>query len=151
MQTGGRGVAGEEGRTRVVPARLTAFGAPSTRALVTVADVSPGARLRRGVMGLAACWGGAAVAVFLPILHFVLVPGLLGAGIAAAIVLGRQAQRVTDVRGTCPRCLAEERFQVGGRVRPTRLTACPRCHGNVTLLLDDGAAGEAAMGVGTRA
>ena len=127
-----------------MPARLSAFGAEPSRALMTVVELSPLARLGRGAMGLAACWGAAAVAVFLPILHLILVPTLVTGGIVAAIVLGRQAQRVTDVRGACPRCLTAQQFEAGGRVRRARIIACPHCHTNVTLLVGEGAAGTAA-------
>jgi hypothetical protein len=132
------------GDARVVPAHLTAFGAPPTPALITVVDLPGAARLRRAAAGLAACWGAAAVAVFLPILHFVLVPGLTVGGIVAAIVLGRQAQRVTEVRGRCPRCSSEERFEAGGRMQPTRRVDCPRCHTNVTLVAGEPGAGDGA-------
>jgi hypothetical protein len=143
-------MAGGEGREVRVPGQLTAFGAEPTRAMVTVADMSPTARARRGAIALGACWTAAAAAVFLPILHFVLVPGLLGAGVAAAIVVGRQARRVTDIRGACPRCLTEQAFEAGGRVRPTRGTTCPGCHANVILVLGVGAADEAGPeGAGT--
>jgi hypothetical protein len=127
----------ENGHRTVVPARLTAFGASPTPARVTVLDVPAAGRLRRGVAGLAACWGAAAVAVFLPILHFVLVPTLVVGGIVAAVVLGRQARRVIGVRGTCPRCHTESEFQAGGALQAERLIDCPRCHTNVTLVVGE--------------
>jgi len=134
----------ENGGRRIFPARLSAFGAAPTRALMTVEELSPPARFGRAAKALGACWGVAAIAVFLPILHLILVPTLVGGGIVAAIVLGRQTQRVTDVRGACPRCLTEQQFEASGRLRRARIIACPRCHVNVTLLVGDGAAGEAA-------
>jgi hypothetical protein len=141
----------DNGGRRLIPARLSAFGAQPTRALMTVVELSPAARLGRGAMALGACWGLAAVAVFLPILHLILVPTLVGGGMVAAIVLGRQHRRVTDVRGTCPRCLTEQQFEASGRVRRVLLIACPRCHTNVTLLVGEEAAGEAvAIATGTR-
>ena len=140
-----RDMVSENGDRRLVPAQLSAFGAVPTRALVTVAELSALARLGRGAMGLVACWGAAAVAVFLPILHLILVPTLVGGGIVAAIVLGREAQRVIDVRGTCPRCLTEQQFEANGRVRRVRLIACPRCHTNVTLRVGERAGDEAAL------
>jgi len=126
----------------VIPAQLRAFGAQPTRAVMTVAELTPASRLGRAAAGLAACWSLALVAVFLPILHLVLVPTLVVGGIVAAITLGRQARRVTDLRGPCPRCATEQRFEASGRLRPTRLTTCPKCHTNVTLVVGDGAASE---------
>jgi endogenous inhibitor of DNA gyrase (YacG/DUF329 family) len=137
-------------RKTILAARLSAFGAPPTPAIVTTEEVSPGARVRRAMTGLAACWLAAGVAVFLPVLHLVLVPTLVVGGIAAAVVLGRQARRVLDVQGTCPRCLKEVAFEAGGHLRPTRLVNCPRCHTNVTLAVGATAADAATAGVTTR-
>jgi hypothetical protein len=106
---------------------------------MTVVELSPTARLLRAARGLAAGWGLAAIAVFLPILHFVLVPTLVVGGIVAAIALGRQSRRIADLRGPCPRCGAEQHFEAAGRVRRTRLIACPACHTNLTLVVAAGA------------
>jgi len=61
-------------------------------------------RVRRAVLALAVCWGAAVAAVFLPVLHFVLVPALLVAG--PVVAYGRLRQRLTllDVEGACPAC-----------------------------------------------
>jgi transposase-like protein len=89
-------------------------------------------------MGLALCWGIAAVAVFLPILHLVLVPSFVVAGIAVAVALGRQTERVVGIRGPCPRCGSTEQFEAGGKLRRERIVACPRCHTNLTLVVTEG-------------
>src|SRR4051794_13695731 len=52
------------------------------------------------------CWGGAVVAVFMPLIHFVLVPALLIAGpIMFFIVAGRESV-VLGGLGVCPGCSA---------------------------------------------
>jgi len=121
------------GVQKLVPVRLSAFGAPPTQALMTVAELSPAARFGRGVRGLATGWGAAVVAVFLPILHLVLVPTFAVGGVVAAVVLGRQSRRVMELHGRCPRCLTEQDFEASGRLRRTRLVTCSHCHTNVTL------------------
>jgi len=122
-----------DGDTRTVQACLTVFGARPTPATVEVVDLSSLARLRRSVAGLAACWGGAGVAVFFPVLHLVLVPGLLVTGVVLAVLLGRQSRKVVSVRGVCPRCLSEQAYDTSGRVQRAQLITCPACHTNLTL------------------
>jgi len=136
--------------TRVIPARLGAFGAETTPAVIAVTDLSPSARFARSVTALGVCWGAAAVAVVLPILHLVLVPSWLVGGVVAAVVLGRQAQRVMGVRGTCPRCRTEQELEAGGRIRRERIIVCPGCHTNVTLLVGENTVAEAARVEATR-
>lgn len=55
---------------------LTVFGAPPTRATITVMPLGIGRRLARALGALLACWAAATVAVFIPVAHFLLVPGL---------------------------------------------------------------------------
>ena len=61
--------------------KLHFFGYPATRAAVAVARHDPAARTRRAVLALLACWGLAALTIFVPIAHFVLVPGFFLLGI----------------------------------------------------------------------
>jgi hypothetical protein len=61
-------------------------------------------RVRRALLALAACWGAAIGAVFLPVLHFVLVPALLLAGPVVAFARLRQKLTLLDVDGACPAC-----------------------------------------------
>ena len=52
------------------------------------------------------CWAFAVAAVFVPILHFVLVPGLLLAGPLVAFFMSRQRSVVLGGEGICPDCTA---------------------------------------------
>jgi len=135
---------------RLVPVRLSAFGALPTQALMTVAELSPATRLGRGVKALAVGWGAAVAAVFLPILHLVLVPSFAVGGVIAAIVFGKQSRRVTRLRGQCPRCLTEEDFEASGKVRRSRIVTCPHCHTNVTLLAGDATSAKAPVAAGAQ-
>jgi hypothetical protein len=65
---------------------LTIFGAAPTRATITVLPLSIGRRLARALGALLACWAAAAVAVFIPVAHFILVPGLAIGGLVWAAV-----------------------------------------------------------------
>lgn len=128
----------EEGGRSVVAARLEVFGAEPTQARMVVTELGPSARLKRSLGALAVGWGAAGVSVFFPVVHFVLVPSFFLGGIATAVTLGRQANRVTSVSGTCPRCLTPETFDASGKVRRERLVTCPNCHANLTLRVEDG-------------
>ena len=61
-------------------------------------------RARRAMLGLGACWGAAILAVFLPLLHFVLVPSLVVAGPLVALSQLKQRVTILDVTGPCPAC-----------------------------------------------
>lgn len=56
--------------------------------------------------GLAA-WLGAAASIFLPLLHFVLVPVLLIAGPVLAFYIFKQDSAVLGGTATCPQCNAQ--------------------------------------------
>lgn len=53
------------------------------------------------------CWGAAIVAVFIPFLHFFLVPGFLLAGPVVVFVLMGQESVILGGEGTCPHCKAD--------------------------------------------
>ena len=61
-------------------------------------------RLRRAARAWAGCWGAAIAAVFLPVLHFVLVPALLVGGPLYAMVMMRERVTVLGADGDCPAC-----------------------------------------------
>src|SRR5918996_4673647 len=104
-------------RTRELTLRLDAFGAPPTRARVEVAVLSPAERLKRAGVGFGVLLAVAVVALPIPVVHFVLVPGaLLGAILLGAIRL-RQGEVFRSVGGSCPLCGTEQAFAVTGRFR----------------------------------
>ncbi len=61
-------------------------------------------RTRRGLKAWGITWGLALVAVFLPILHFVLVPLLLIAGPVMFFSASAQEEVILGGQGTCPDC-----------------------------------------------
>ena len=131
-------IVADDGHGRCVPVRLSAFGAEPTQASMIVTTLPPRARIRRGVIGLAACWSAAVLALFVPFLWRMLVPALLVDGIMIAMVCGWWRSRVPRVLGTCPRCLTNQQFEVIGRVQPSQILCCPHCHTIVTVGDDEG-------------
>jgi hypothetical protein len=112
-----------------VPARFTYVGRPDTEARVRVRRHDSRQRTARALRVLGACWGLAVVAVLVPVLHFVLVPGLLLAGPLLAVQ--RLGERVTVVgaRGECPGCGAPQTFTLAmapTERMPLRCEACGR-------------------------
>ena len=121
-----------------VPASLTAFGASARRVSVTVVHPSPGRRAARALKAGGVFWAVAAGCVFLPGLHFVLVPGFLLAGVIGGFRHLRDQEVVSRVHGHCPRCGLEQDFAAGNGLTPSWELDCPACHNHLTLTLDAG-------------
>jgi len=119
-------------------ASLTVFGAPPRPVLVTVTRPSPGQRLTRAAKRAGAFWAVAAGCVFLPVLHFVLVPTFVVVGAAAGFRQLGDQEIVSRVHGPCPRCGREQDFAAGNRLTPTWTLDCGACHNTLTLTLERG-------------
>jgi hypothetical protein len=119
-------------------ATLTVFGAAPTRAAVTVVTLNLGRRMGRALGALAACWGAAVVAVFIPVAHFLLVPALAVAGVIWAFLRFRERERLVRIHGTCPRCGRADDFVPGGSEDGKLVVSCPGCRNR--LLVTRGAA-----------
>lgn len=92
-------------------------------------------RLLRAAGTLATCWALAVVAVFLPLLHFVLVPGLLLLGPALAWARLREERTLLGVDGACPACAAPVREALSQPWRERTLLRCDACSRQLTLVL----------------
>jgi hypothetical protein len=121
-----------------LPASLTAFGAPPRRVTVTVVRPSPGQRVARALKAGGVFWAVAAGCVFLPGLHFVLVPSFLLIGAATGFRHLRDQEIVSRVRGACSRCGLEQEFAAGNRLTAAWSLTCAACHNNLALALDAG-------------
>lgn len=86
-----------------------------------------GERTRRAVLTWLAAWGLGVVAVFLPVLHFFLVPLLvLGGPLLAFQRLGERVS-VVDVKGTCPGCGAAQQQPLNRAAQPRLEFRCDAC------------------------
>jgi hypothetical protein len=119
-----------------VSASLSAFGASPQRVCVTVRMPTPGQRLARAAKALGTFWVIAAGCVFVPGLHFVLVPTFVVVGLAAGAARLRDRRTVAGVHGVCPRCGCEQDFASGNRLAATWALDCPACHTNLQLTVD---------------
>ncbi|HMB37199.1 MAG TPA: hypothetical protein VKV41_24345 [Methylomirabilota bacterium] len=118
------------------PASLTIFGASPSPAVVTVTTASPGQRFVRAGRSAGVLWAFAVGFVFVPGLHFVLVPTFLILGAVAGLRQLRGTEVVSGVHGTCPRCGREQDFTAGNRLTPSWRLDCPACHNTLTLTLE---------------
>lgn len=119
--------------TRIIELRLKGFGAPSGDARAEVADLTLAERLKRAAVVFGAFVTVAIVALPIPIVHFVVVPG----GLLLAVALGAarigQGQIFRGAEGRCPYCGTEQQFSLFGRFHLPRQVDCVSCHRGLTL------------------
>lgn len=82
-------------------------------------------RLGRAAVRLLLAWGLALPCVLVPLLHFVLVPGLLLLGPVLAWLTFRQTVRVKSERINCPKCGVETDIEPGTTGWPVSLRCGP--------------------------
>ena len=77
-------------------------------------------------------WGAALVAVFIPLLHFILVPSLLMAGPIVAFFIYQQQKLIIRGEGTCPKC--QKPFSISrGELKTSFNDVCSTCFENVKI------------------
>ncbi len=99
---------------------------------LAVAALSVSARVVGALKLLALLWLCALAAVFIPILHFVLVPGLLLAGPVFALRRFGRTVQVTARELACPKCKRPVPIEEGATGWPVRLL-CPECSARLAL------------------
>ena len=118
---------------RLIELRLHGFGAPPGLARAEVAELAPAERAKRAAVVFGAFIAVAIIALPIPIVHFVLVPG----GLLLAVVLGglrlRERAVFRGVSGRCPFCGTEQRFPLFGRFRLPKDVHCANCGRKLTL------------------
>ena len=112
---------------------LRAFGAKSTAAQVELDVLSPTDRLKRAGVMIGISLAVAIVAIPIPLVHLVLVPGALVLGIIFSLVKLSQHEIFRTVQGRCPRCAAEQSFTVMGRFKLPKRLYCKSCQQELTL------------------
>jgi hypothetical protein len=108
-------------------ATLTAFGAMPTPVTITLVPQTSARRLGRALGGLVACWCAALAAAFIPVAHFVLVPGLAIVGVIWAVRQLRVRVMVLEALGACPRCRRQQSFVSSGSSGDQLAFDCPAC------------------------
>jgi len=121
------------GDTYEVPVSLSVFGASPSTGISTVRRPSLASRARRAALALGAAWLLAFPAIFLPVAHVVLVPGLVIGGVVLAVIRLREDRTLDRLRATCPRCQSALDVMPGGRFRLPRSVQCVHCRNELTL------------------
>src|SRR5262245_25629883 len=125
--------ASRAGDAITVPVTLTVFGAAPTAAVATVRHRSLASRVGRAALALGIAWLLAFPAIFFPVAHFVLVPGLVVGGVVLAALRLRETRTLARLQGTCPRCGTALNLTPGGRFRLPRSVQCVHCRNELTL------------------
>jgi hypothetical protein len=99
---------------------------------VFIESWSPRVRLIRALKFLGICWGAMVIAVFIPILHFILVPAFFVAGPIVAAIIYQQTSVVLGGFGICPYC-GEEMSIVRSRDRWPLDDLCDHCRRTVAI------------------
>lgn len=99
---------------------------------VRVKKFSERERWQRALKALGICWGAAIFSVFLPIAHFILVPGFLIAGIVLPFHFYSAKSIVSGGEGNCPKCEAPFIIQKSSDTWPLSDT-CGECYLSVKI------------------
>lgn len=100
--------------------------------IVQLESVTPQERRKRAARRVVICWALAIVSYYIPVAHFLLVPGffLFGPGLAFLVYNARTV--IVSGEGTCPHCQAP--FEVvKGAVEWPYFDICDKCHARVQI------------------
>lgn len=108
-----------------------------TVARVRLRRIGPRARMLAAFQALGLTWLAAVAAVFLPLLHFVLVPSLLLLG--PAMFFWKLGEHVTllGADGPCPACGEPIAHRVKLRAAPRTEIRCDHCGRSVALTIPE--------------
>jgi hypothetical protein len=120
-------------KVRLLELPLRGFGAGPTATRVELNILSPADRLKRAATILGISLIAALIALPIPLVHFVFVPGVLVAGIILSIVRLRQGEIFRSASGRCPFCGTEQRFTAMGKFRLPKKLHCEACHRQLVL------------------
>lgn len=117
------------------PATLVYPGHEPTAARVRVRHRDRRACVLRAAGTLGVCWVLAVVAVFLPLLHFVLVPGLLLLGPLLAWSRLNESDTLLGADGACPACSLALHLRLAQPWRERTILRCDGCGRRLELVL----------------
>jgi hypothetical protein len=123
--------------THAFTASLKGFGAPPTAAAVVVERLSLRNRLSRAAAAAGLGLAAALIALPIPLVHFVLVPGALVVGLALATRRLTQREIFRSAEGPCPFCGTAQRLGLAGSsFRLPRRIHCSSCGRELDLQSD---------------
>ena len=113
--------------TRSEPFILTGYGENTTPGTAAIKTFRGAERLARAGKGMAIAWGAAAASIFIPVAHFLLVPGFALAGVVVFLRRTRTRETTDAIHGTCPDCGHEQGFHSTGVWRLPQHLTCQDC------------------------
>jgi hypothetical protein len=118
---------------RALEVPLRGFGVQPSHARIQFATLTLADRLRRAtaVFGLGLLL--ALIAIPIPLVHFILVPGALLLGTVLAAVRLSQRDIFQTAHGRCPFCATDQSFTVMGRFRLPKRLYCASCQRELVL------------------
>jgi hypothetical protein len=120
--------------TRSFTVLLKGFGYPPTHAQVVVETLTLRGRLLRAAGVVGAGLALAAVALPIPLVHFVLVPTAILLGLTLGAIRLAQAEIFARAEGDCPYCGTHQRLGLAGKVfRLPRRVFCRNCQRELDL------------------
>lgn len=119
--------------TDTLTCNLRGYSGTATTASVALQSFDQRERVRRALRGLAAFWAAAIGSIFIPVAHFLLVPGFALFGVYTLFERLGARQVVTEAHGTCPDCGKEQKLEIGGRWRVPRDITCVFCQRSLRL------------------
>lgn len=107
-----------------------------TRGTLELIEWNEGERKARALKWGALCFGAGVVCVIFPLVHFVLVPGLILFSPFLAMMFYKQASWVKGGEGPCPNCGQTVKIGAGKPQFPMR-DLCTACRSEVRVELSD--------------
>jgi hypothetical protein len=123
--------------TRSLTVPLTGFGCAPTEARLVVALLTLRERLARSARVVGAGLVAALIALPIPVVHFVFVPGAVITGFTLGILRVQQREIFESAEAACPYCGTAQRLGLAGRkFRLPRVVHCHNCGRRLELGLD---------------
>ncbi len=120
--------------TEITPVQLRGNDGKIADGKLYATRYDTGDRLRRALLRLVLLWGLARVSLFIPLAHFVLVPGFLIAGPVVAVLAYRSSQARDRADGKCPQCGEEIIIKLEARDEIPKWTYCPACNAALQIM-----------------
>jgi hypothetical protein len=112
---------------------LRGYGAQPTTAVIELNILTRAERMKRAGAILGAGVIAALIALPIPLVHFVFVPGALITGMILAVGRLNQEEVFRGAQGRCPYCGAAQEFTVLGRFKLPKKLHCEACQRELTL------------------
>jgi hypothetical protein len=123
--------------TRSLILSLSGFGCAPTEATVVVARLTLRERIARSARAVGAGLVAALIALPIPLVHFVFVPGAVLTGLTLGIIRVRQREIFESAEAACPYCGTAQRLGLAGRTfHLPRAVHCHHCGRQLDLGLD---------------